>query len=348
MVTKGGERWTEPATYVGNGPYVVKTWDHQNTIVFEANPNYYRGAVPVRRVEYVMITEPAVSFASYRNGELDLAAIQREDLPAVTGDAQLKAQYQRYPGSSTFYVGFNTKQAPLNKVPLRKAFAAALDRNDFVENVLGGIGLSAEQFVPPRFPGSYEDLKGQKTDVAQAKKWLADAGYPDGKGFPELKFSYGASARSKTRIEALVDQLHRNLGVTLLADPVEGRAYSALFKDPATTPPVFLLGWTQDYSDPQDWYTTIFHSKSTIGHTAWTNAEFDKACEQADVELDPKKRSDLYKRAAQLLVDEAPVAFLFHTVVSRVVQPYVSGMPQNPLDYFEGQSNLMDLKILKH
>jgi oligopeptide transport system substrate-binding protein len=348
MVEKGGDTWTEPATYIGNGPYVLKTWEHQNRMTFAANPKYYRGAPPVQTVELAMISEPAVAFAAYRNGELDVAGVQREDLPAVNSDPQLKQEYQRYAGSCTYYVGFNTKKAPFDNLKVRQAFAFALDRNDFVENVLGGIGIPADQFLPPKFPGHYDDLKGQKLDVAQAKKLLADAGYPEGKGFPATKFTYAQNARNKTRVEALIDQLQKNLGVTLSADPVEPRAYTALTKSQDTTPPVFLLGWCQDYPDPQDWYSTVFNSKATVSHTGWANADFDKLTNQADVELDAKKRDDLYKKAAQILLDDAPVAFLYYGVVSRVVKSYVSGLPQNPLEYYEGQSNLYNVKILKH
>jgi oligopeptide transport system substrate-binding protein len=295
-----------------------------------------------------MISEPAVAFAAYRNGELDIVGVQKEDLPAVNADAQLKQQYRRYPGSCSTYIGFNTKKAPFDKVGVRKAFAAAFDRNDYVTNVLGGIGLPSGQFLPPNFPGRYDDLKEQKFDAASAKKMLADAGYADGKGLPEIKFSYSSNARNKTRVEALADQLKRNSGVEVLPDPVEARAFTALTKSQDTTPQMYLLGWCQDYPDPQDWYSTVFHSSATVSHTGWKNADFDKLVEAADVEQDKKKRDDGYKKAAQILIDEAPVAFLYYSVASILVKPYVAGLLENPLEYFEGQSNLENFKILKH
>ncbi|MBI3972645.1 MAG: peptide ABC transporter substrate-binding protein [Chloroflexi bacterium] len=347
MVQKGDDAWTEPATYIGNGPYVLKEWEHQNRMVFEANNNYYRGAPPLRTVDYSMINEGAVAFAAYLNDELDVTGVSREDLPAVNGNPELKQQYRRYAGNATFYIGFNTLRAPFDKVGVRKAFSAAFDRESYVTNVLGGLGEPASQFVPPRLPGHFEDLKGQKFDAALAKRLLAEAGFADGKALPELKFTFSASARTKTRVEALIDQTKRTLGAEMLADPVESRAHTALIKSQDTTPPIFLLGWQQDYPDPQDWYTTVFHSKATVSHTGWSNAEFDRLTEQADVLPDRAKRNELYKRAAQILLDESPVAFLYHSVASYLVKPYVFGYPDNPLDYFEGQSNLMNMKILK-
>ncbi|HEU5316160.1 MAG TPA: peptide ABC transporter substrate-binding protein [Chloroflexota bacterium] len=348
MIEKGGEKWTEPATYIGNGPYKLVTWQHQDRMAFEANPNYHKGAPPLKNVELAMINEPAVAFAAYKNGELDVVGVQAEDMPAVNGDAQLKQQYQRYPGSCSYYVGMNTKIAPFDKAPVRKAIGASFNRQSFVDNVLGGIGLPSEQFLPPKFPGYYDDLKGQKFDAAGAKKLLADGGFADPKSFPQVKFTYSSNARNKVRVEALVNMLQQNLGITVLADPVESRAFTALTKDQATTPPMYLLGWCQDYPDPQNWYSTVFHSRASVSHTGWKNAEFDKLVEQGDVEQDKAKRNDAYKKAAQILIDDAPVAFLYYGVVSRLVKPHVQGLPQNPLDYFEGQSNLFNVKIGKH
>ena len=348
LVQQAGDRWTEPETYVGNGPYVVKTWEPRNRITLEANPHYYRGAPPVRIVELLAIGDPAVALAAYRNGELDVLAVQGEDLAVVNADPHLKRHYQRFPGSCTTYLGFNTTQPPFDRPAVRRAFAAALDRDDFVSSVLGGLGVAAQQLVPPGLPGHFEDLKPQRLDAAQARRWLADGGYPDGRGFPAVKFTHAAGARNRLRVEAVIEQIRRHLGVTVVADPVEPRALTAMMRSRESTPALFLNGWCQDYPDPQDWYSAVFHSQAPLNHSGWANAEFDRLTQQADGEPDARRRTGLYKRAAQLLMDEAPVAFLYHSVVSRLVQPYVAGLLPNPLDLYEGQTNLFHLRILKH
>ncbi|MGH2368745.1 MAG: peptide ABC transporter substrate-binding protein, partial [Chloroflexota bacterium] len=353
LVEQGGDTWTEPPTYVGNGPYILKTWEHDSRLVLEANPNYYRGAPSLTTIDLAMIGEPAAAFAAYGNGELDLVSVESEDLPVVEGDAELRRQYQRFPGRCTTYLGFNTTLAPFDHPAVRRAFAAALDRDEFVSQVLGAIGVPAEQLVPPGLPGSYRDLQGQRFDPAQARRLLAGAGFPGGEGLPAITFTYAATPANEARVAALSEQLQRNLGVSVEAEPVEARAYTARLQSQETTPQVFLAGWCQEYPDPQNWYSTVFHSGSMAsggiaGHTGWANAEFDRLAEQADAEQDQIRRQALYQRAAQLLIDEAPVAFLYHTAVSRLVKPYVAGLPQNPLDYYPGQSNLSGLTILKH
>jgi oligopeptide transport system substrate-binding protein len=111
---------------------------------------------------------------------------------------------------------------------------------------------------------------------------------------------------------------------------------------------MYLLGWCQDYPDPQDWYTTVFHSTSTIQHTGWKNEQFDKLTSTADTEPDAKKRDDMYKQAAQILIDEAPVAYFWYSVDSFVVKPYISGAKFTPLDYYFSSTTIMNLKILPH
>jgi oligopeptide transport system substrate-binding protein len=350
MVEKGGEKWTEPATYIGNGPFILKTWEHQVKLVYESNPNYRLGAPTIKTWTEVMINDATVAFTAYRNNELDVVGVGSGELPVVQADAQLSKEYVRQPGTCTFYLGFNTNIKPFDNMKVRQAIAQAVDREVFVKNIQQGLGIPAYQFLPPGFPGYYPDLQVWKLDAAAAKKTLADAGFPDGKGLPELKFTYSSSPRNQSRAEFFQQQLKDNLGVTLKLDPVEAKAFSAMVKKIETTPMMYFLGWCQDYPDPQDWYTTVYLSTSTIGHTGWKNAEFDKLCQQADIfaGCDKAKRDELYKKAAQLLVTEAPHVNVYHDVTSMVVKPWVIGWTSTPLDYYFSSITIMDVKILKH
>lgn len=346
MVEKGGDTWTEPATYIGNGPYVLKTWDHQSQMVFQANPNYVGGPPPIQTVQYLMISEPTVAFAAYQSGDLDVFAYAKEQLKTINADPNLSKQKMTGPGVCSFYMGFNNKKAPFDNPKVRQAFSLAIDRKAFVSDILGDIGIPANQFIPQKLPGHYDDLKDtfQKFDPEQAKKLLADAGYPGGKGLPQIKWTYSQSSRNQIRIEALAGQIKNVLGVTIGADPVEPKAYTALTKAPATTPPLFLLGWCQDYPDPQDWYTTVFRSDSTSTHTGYKDDQFDKLVTAGDHELDAAKRAADYKQAAQLLNDDVPVAFIWWDQTALLVKPAVQGYTVDPTEYYFGQHKLYSLK----
>ena len=347
MVEKGGEKWTEPATYIGNGPFILKTWEHQVKLVYAANPNYRLGAPTIQQWTEVMISD---AFAAYRNNELDVADVGANDLPVVQSDAQLSKEYVKQPGTCTFYLGFNTTLKPFDNTKVRQAIAQAIDREAFNKDVRKGLGIPAYQFLPPGFPGYYADLQVWKLDPAAAKQKLAEAGFPDGKGLPETKLTFSSGASARSYAEFFQQQLKTNLGMEIKLDAVEAKAYTAMLQKQETTPQMFFLSWCQDYPDPQDWYSTVYMSTSTIGHTGWKNTEFDELCQQADIYAgcDKAKRDELYKKAAQLLATEAPQVNLVHTVNSFLVKPWVVGWTSTPLEQYFSQTTIMDVKILKH
>ncbi|MDQ3700943.1 MAG: peptide ABC transporter substrate-binding protein [Chloroflexota bacterium] len=346
LVEQGGDNWTEPATYIGNGPYILTEWEHQSRMHFRANPRFQPAPPPIPDIEYAQINEPAVAFAAYLNDELDFVAVQREDKPRVDGDPNLAAQFHQFPGSGTYYIGFNTKLPPFDNQKVRAAFSFALDRSGFVRNILGGQGIPARQFIPPNFPGHFQfELEEQTFNPTIGQRLLNEAGFGGGRGLPPIKFGYSSNARSKTRIEAVASQLKQSLGVDVQPDPVEARAYTALLKNQQTVPQMYLLGWFQDYPDPQNWYSTVFNGKSTVSHTGWQNPEFDRLTNEADVELDSVRRTEMYRQAAQILLNDAPVAFLWHSVAWLLVKPRVQGYREDPLEYFTGEHDLYNLRL---
>ena len=159
---------------------------------------------------------------------------------------------------------------------------------------------------------------------------------------PEVRVALLTGAGEKAFVAgADINELNKN-------NPVEAKAYTASTKKLETTPQMFRLGWCQDYPDPQDWYTTVFDSKSTVSHTGWKNDQFDKLVRDADVQQDAKKRDDEYKQAGQILIDDAPVAFHYHDVSDFLVKPYLTGCKFTPLDYYTCQSTIMQAKIAPH
>jgi oligopeptide transport system substrate-binding protein len=355
VVTAGGKTedsrdWIKPGTYIGNGPYVLKTHDPGVQMVFESNPKYVRGEPPIKTVQYYMIKDVTVAFAAYQAGNLDAIGPQILPVsplikPSIDGDPTLKEQFQIVSGSSTFYLGFNTKLAPFDNVKVRQAFAAAFDRDTFARDVMKGLALPADQFMPTGFPGHYDDIPVQKFDPAAAKKLLADAGYPDGKGLPEIKASYADTDTNRLIMTAAAAMFQQNLGVKVTLDPIDPKAFSGLLKKQETTPQMYRLGWNQDYPDPQDWYSTVFQSTSTVSHTGWSNKQFDTLTEQADVEIDPKKRDQLYAQAAGILDTEAPVVFTHYAAAPLLLKPRVQGYKLDPFEYFFGQHSLYAMKL---
>ena len=345
-VTKGGDKWTEPATFIGNGPFKLTEWKHNEKMVYERNDNY-RNPPKIKTWTKVMINEGAVAFAAYRNNELDAVGVAAEDLRTVDGDADLKAQLRDVPGSCTFYYGFNNNRAPFTDPKVRLAFAQSFDRTAFINDVQK-IGAPAEAFIPPGLPGYDKDDHAQKFDPAAAKANLAASSFA---GKPELqgiKFTYSANARAKTRIEWAQQQWKTNLGIDVTPDPVDRTTFSQLVKKAETTPLLFSLGWCADYPDQQDWLTTVFISNSSVTRTGYKNPQFDSLVKSADKEPDPKKRDDLYQQASRILSKDAPVAFLYYSSTKYLLKPYVKGVTDTALDFELGIFDMTNIAIAKH
>jgi len=336
-----------PEHFIGNGPFMLTEHEQGTKATWEANPNYQGplGPVKLKGIEMAMIADSAVAFQAYKNGELDIGGVAPEDLAAVQGDAALSKEVVDLPGSCTFYLGFNVNKPPFDNVKVRQAFAQAFDRDAWVRDVFSGLGAPTQTFIPPGFPG-YEKSDQWKFDPAAAKQSLADAGFADLTKLPEIKLTFSSSARNKVRFEWVANQIKQNLGVDAKLDPVDPTAYTALVKDPKTTPQMFYLGWCADYPDPQDWLTLVFKTGgSASGRIGWADKQFDDLVTKADIEPDAAKRADLYAQAQKLLIDEAPVAFTSNDINKALVKPYVKGVKVTPLDYIPGFFNLPNLEV---
>ncbi len=348
-VQKGGDKWTEPATFIGNGPFKLSDWQHNSKMVFERNDNYTnaKGEKPkLKTWTKVMINENAVAFAAYQNNELDAVGLAAEQLRSVDADATLKSQVVDVGGSCTIYVGFNTARAPFDDANTRLAFAKSFDRNAYINDV-AKIGKAAEPggFMPPGMPGYDESDNTQKFDPAAAKALLQKSKYYNTDTLKNLKFTYSASAANKTRIEWLQQQWQTNLGITIQPDPVDATTYTSLVKKPETTPLMFRLGWCADYPDQQDWLTTVFDSKSTVTHVGWKNPQYDSLVEKADADPNPTSRDATYKQASQILSQEAPAAWWYYTATKYLRKPWVKGVQDTVMDFEMGIFDIVHIGV---
>jgi oligopeptide transport system substrate-binding protein len=344
-VTKGGDKWTEPTTFIGNGPFKLTEWKHNEKMVYERNDNY-RTLTKLKKWTKVMINEGAVAFAAYRNNELDAYGVAAEDLRTVEGDADLKAQTRDVPGSCTFYYGFNNKKAPFTDKKVRQAFAKSFDRDAFIKDIQK-IGASATSFLPPGLPGYDKDDTFQKFDKDAAKKLLSESSFVGKPELSSIKFTYSTSARNKTRVEWVQQQWKANLGLEVALDPVDRTTFSALVKKAETTPQLFTLGWCADYPDQQDWLTTVFISTSTVTRTGYNNPEFDKLVREADKEKDPTKRDAGYQKAQLILSEDAAVAFYQYSSSKYLLKPWVKGVTDSALDFELGIFKITEIGVTK-
>ncbi len=342
-IAEGGDIWWTSSKYqVGNGPFVWQSVEPFVKSVFVPNANYVGAGIPTYTLEFSYITDSAVAFEAYKNGEFDVVASAAEDLPVIDADADLTAQHVKYAGSCTTKIQFslhptwNGQPNPLADPKVREAFAYAYNAEGWVTDVDGGLGSATWSWIPPGYPG-YDAASPLKFDVEAAKAALAAASEPfnsaEKLNAMGLKMTYAASARNQQRHEWLAANYKENLGVDLALDPVEPTTFTALQKDPDTYPLFSRGGWCADYPDPQNWLSVYWRSDTTFANRfGYNNPAFDELVNKGDVETDPTARMEYYAQAQQILLADIPAAFGYNSLNHYLVKPWVTGFNATPQD----------------
>lgn len=219
-VEQHGKDWEKPENLVVNGPFKIKEWVMNTKMVLEKNTQYWDQSkvyLDTVDVHFAAVDNPGVA---YENGERDIQEIGGPDLIRFSADAKLSQELKFIPGNTVAYLAvLRSKNPVLEDVKVRQALSLAIDRGT-VSKVAPG-ALPAPQLVPPRVP-KWDQNYGTNFNIAEAKRLLAEAGYPDGKDFPEVKILAGGTSPF---LEAIVDLWQKNLGIKAKLDIVEAGVY---------------------------------------------------------------------------------------------------------------------------
>jgi oligopeptide transport system substrate-binding protein len=331
IISEHGASWTEPPYYIGNGPWILSEWVHQDHLTFEPNENYWGTKPKLTKITYKMITDANAAWAAYQNGELDVQAPPSGTEKTVMEDDDLKPEIVRYNELTTFAFQFNVSKPPFDNKLLRQALSCAFDRQAYIDQVRGGVGKVALSWVPPGMPGYNADVgKEYAFDPDRAKELLAEAGYPNGEGLPELKFQYANTGSNPNLAQLLQAQLKDNLGIDLTLEPMESAAFSALVNAEEETWAFF--GWGADYPDPDNWLPELFGTGAGNNHTTYSNPEFDELAAEAKKELDNDKRIEMWDEAQQIVFADAPIMTVFYRERFVLVKPYVKNFTPTGMD----------------
>ena len=336
LIDAGGETWYETAAnQIGNGPWQVTTIDKaSNTIEFKPNTNYWAGQPKLGGLQVRFIDDLAVALQAYKNGEVDMAAPDPNDVPSIQADPVLSKEYNEYAGACMNAISFNLTKAPFDNLKVREAFAYAFDREGYARDALKGTEVPSLTWIPPGYPGYDQAETRYGYDPEKAKALLAEAGFPNGEGLPELKWAYNSNnPANQGRIEYIAQMYQTSLGVNIVPDPVEGTTLTNLRKSIETYPQITTSGWCADYPDPQNWLSVYWHSTTNFAkNTGYKNAEIDKLLEQADVETDEAKRAQLYDQAQKLVVGDVGEIMRGVSKNTYLVKSYVKGYDKTPQD----------------
>jgi ABC-type transport system substrate-binding protein len=320
----------DPATSVSSGPFILKEWKKGERLVYEANPTYKGSNKPLIQKLISIGAKQETMFAGYQAGEVDYlegSLLQTADNEIIAADPDLSAQVHPVAGDfRTDYIFFDCQTPPFNDVKVRQAFSHVVDRDTIIKTIITPTqGFPAYSFLMPGFPAANsEGLKEiQSYDPAKAKALLAEAGFPDGKGFPKLTLWLRAEAQLRQAMaQAIAASIKQELGIEVEVSNKEYKTFMDALNAKPTQVQFGMVSYGIDFLDPSNmlgvWLGTGRHN--------WKNDTYDKMVNDAAALIgDDAKRTQMFQEAEKLLVTEAPGVFIYHRTRADLIKPYVTG-----------------------
>lgn len=338
MVEKNPKGWaSDPATLVSNGPFKISEWKNNDYIMLEKNPNYWDAKnVKLKKLKLAMITNNNTALTAYKTGDVDLITeIPAVQLPKLIKSGEAKANPQLGP----YFFCVNVTKKPLDDARVRKALSLAIDREAIVKSVLRGGQKVSDGFIPYEVPDgeNEKDFRSNgkkyidsKANVDEAKKLLAEAGYPDGKGFPEISILYNTSEMHKSVTEAIQAMWKKNLGINIKLTNQEYKVFVSTRAQGDYE--IARHGYIADFFDAGSLFD-LWTTDSPNNSAKYSNPKYDEIVTKAAKEQDPAKRSKLYHDAEDILMNDMPVIPLFYYTQNYMIKSNIKGMHISPLGW---------------
>ena len=344
---------------VGTGPFMLKTVKEGEAVVLERNPNYWGEDADGNSLPYLhgirisFIKEKKQEFLEFKKGDIDMVfGIPTENIKDILSELRSAKenkpfQLQIIPAMGLFYFGYLHPVPPFNDTRVCLAFNYAIDREKIINYVLQGDGLPANYgVVPPsaafiKMGYDTSNIKGYNFNPTLAKKLLAEAGYPNGKNFPQitLQIYSGGGDRNALIAQSVQSMLNENLNLNINIETLPlAQHYD---KIEAGNARFWLARWIADYPEPET-FLTIFYSghippflsdRSYVNATRFKNAKYDSLFTLAIKEVNDKKRMELYRQADQIAIDESAIMPLYYLEHYRLLQNNVKNFDANGMEH---------------
>ncbi|MGX8678439.1 MAG: peptide ABC transporter substrate-binding protein [Sphaerochaetaceae bacterium] len=328
-IEKYGDAWILPENFVGNGPFVLSEWLPQQYVKVTKNETYWdKDNVKLDTVFFYASEDNATMYNMFLNGEIDWVNTVPLDQIA---SAKLRKEYQSAPQLSTYYYVFQTTTAPIDDPNVRKALARAIDREALVENVTKGGQIPAWGIVPDM--AGYDALAfPEDYDVESAQQYLADAGYPNGVGFPTITILYNTSDSHKAIAEFIQQEWKTNLGINVELVNQEWATY--LSNRNAGNFMVARAGWVGDYQDPNT-FLDMFVTGGGMNGGKYSNLTYDAYISTAAQMAAGEDRMATLQMAEGIMIndDQAIMPLYFYTTQNMIDTDVWGGWYTNTMDY---------------
>jgi oligopeptide transport system substrate-binding protein len=321
-VEANGDAWcTSPDTFVSNGPYMITDWTPSERIVLTKNPNYVGGwdssKIVSDTITLLLLEDSSASFAAYNSGEAVLVKdVPTDEIPSLT-KAEDGGDFYVDTILGTYYVSLNLQRDAFKDAKVRKALSLAIDRDYVANTIMQGTYSAADSIVGPGIvdeSGYFHDngnapyiSADYEANLAEAKKLLEEAGYPNGEGYPTIEYSTNDAGYHVPLAEYL-QQAWGDLGITLTINKMEWSSFTPARR--AGEYDVARNGWVMDYNDPSN-MLDLFCSGNGNNDGKYANPDFDAAIDASKVADSAEHFAQLHKAEDILMEDTGclPIAY---------------------------------------
>ncbi|MDA8210282.1 MAG: peptide ABC transporter substrate-binding protein [Clostridia bacterium] len=338
VVEANPKKWyMDTASFVTNGPFKLVKWEHNQKLELVKNPTYWE-AQQVKLDKLVMTTVDSndTALTMFETGQADfvydppktqLARLRQEDKLSISPDV------------NTYFYLLNVTKKPFNDVRVRKALALAIDRESLVQKVTRGGEKPARAFVPEGLPDvdsakDFRNAGGPLMDTynaGEARKLLADAGYPGGMGFPEVAILFNTNDNHQKLAQAIQEMWKQNLGINV---KLSNQEWKVLLKSQQSLDyDISRASWSADYLDAMT-FMDMFVTNGGNNYTGWGNKEYDALIAKAKVTANSRERIKAMHDAEKILISEMPVIPLYFSTYSYLQSPRLKDVVVSPFAYY--------------
>lgn len=339
VIENNHDSWALDAkTLISNGPFTVQEWEHYESIKLVPNDNYWnRSIVKLDEIDFTFITMETEALAAYNEGRIDGSdGVPQSEIPMLQ---QKEPGFKILPRLNVYYYVFNNQCEPLDDERVRKSLSYSIDRKEIVETITLGGQKPATGIVPYGIKYGGEDfrevggdygIEPNTANVKKARKLLAEAGYPMGRGFPKLEIRINNSEGNRRIGESIKKMWKENLNIDV--DIISHDWSNHLDSLRQKKYQIGNTSWVADYFHPMT-FLELFQKRSGNNHTRWGSYEYDKLIKQAKFETNPEKVNKLMHRAEDMLMERMTIMPIYYQTDPELMKTYVKGWRKNASGY---------------
>ncbi len=323
--------WTRPENIVSNGPFVLTRWEPNNVIETRRNDYYWdKESVRLNGVNFYPVPNEQTEERMFRAGELHMTEnvhVSRVEVYKRENPHLIRLD----PWIGSYFYRVNTKRKPFGDKRVRRALAMAIDRDSITTHIIKGGETSAGTLTPPNVNG-YTAEANISFDPEGARALLAEAGYPEGKDFPEFAILYNTAEKHKIIAVTIQQMWRENLGVNATLENQDWKVYLTSTSNASMDYDVARAGWIGDFVDPIN-FLECFTTGNGNNRTGWSSLEYDKYLEESVSAPTQDDRYALFQKAEAILAEEVPIIPIYHYTRPFLMAPEVKNFKGNLLGY---------------